>query len=104
MRGTTSRFRSILILIVATICPAAGIAWADEIFYSKPELRPDDTFDSTKPIEAIDLFSGGLMIRYVDYHLPGPNGLDLDIVRWHSSKLRVSNPDCSLGQIEMTNL
>ena len=33
------------------------------------------------PEENIDLFTGNLTLRFLDIHLPGPNGLDLKIWR-----------------------
>ncbi|MBP7146445.1 MAG: RHS repeat-associated core domain-containing protein [Acidobacteria bacterium] len=42
--------------------------------------------------EQVDLFTGALILRYVDYRLPGPNGMDLEVVRWYTSKIRTWGP------------
>jgi len=38
------------------------------------------------PEENIDLFTGNLTLRFLDIHLPGPNGFDLNIYRVYNSK------------------
>ena len=39
------------------------------------------------PEENIDLFTGNLTLRFLDIHLPGPNGFDLNIWRVYNSKI-----------------
>lgn len=43
------------------------------------------------PEENIDLFSGSLVLKYLDITLPGPNGFDLNIWRVYNSKVNTES-------------
>ncbi len=49
-------------------------------------LDPERTIYSSEPTEAIDPFTGSLVLNYTDLHLPGNGGLDLAIQRTYYSK------------------
>jgi len=80
------------------------LAFAQGTEYSQPAFDPDHHGNSFMPVETIDTFSGALMLSYTDIVLPGPNGFDLEIVRWYNSKINRWDPSCTIRQREKTSL
>lgn len=52
--------------------------------FDKIVSEPIETF-GYKGVEAVDPRSGSLTIRHVDIHIPGPNGLDMEISRTYNT-------------------
>ncbi len=48
--------------------------------------------------ESINYFNGNLTLKFLDVHLPGPNGFDLNIWRIYNSKLLEDNTGLNLPQ------
>jgi hypothetical protein len=48
--------------------------------------------------ESINYFNGNLTLKFLDIHLPGPNGLDLNIWRIYNSKLAEDSTGWNLAQ------
>ncbi len=55
--------------------------------YDEKGLVPPRGFSAQAPNEVVDPFSGNLMLRHVDLHLPGVAGLDLTLHRVYNSKI-----------------
>ena len=66
----------------------AGLAAAQEVipdFYREPGIQKNRDYVNQHFAEHIDPFTGALQLHYVDIHLPGDGGFDLDVVRSYNS-------------------
>jgi hypothetical protein len=77
------------------IVPSIG-AVAQEVipdFYRDPGLYPNRSYVNQSYDEYIDPFTGSLEQHYVDLHLPGNGGFDLNVVRsYNSTSIDPTNP------------
>jgi len=64
---------------------------AESDIYDRIGIIPEHGLHGAVPEENIDLFTGNLTLRFLDIHLPGPNGLDLEIWRVYNSKIVKDN-------------
>lgn len=67
---------------------ALGSTYAQEVipdFYREPGLQVSRNFVSQSNNESIDPFTGALQHHYVDLHIPGNGGLDLNVIRSYNS-------------------
>jgi RHS repeat-associated protein len=55
--------------------------------FDRTGIMPGHGSYSSLPEESVDLFTGNVTLRYLDYRLPGPNGLDVEIWRVYNSKI-----------------
>jgi len=55
--------------------------------FDRTGIIPGHGSYSSVPEESVDLFTGNVTLRYLDYSLPGPNGLDVKIWRVYNSKI-----------------
>lgn len=84
--GLKLKTAQILLLILCSI-QAIGL-FAQEVipdFYKEPGVYSNRSYVDQSYNEHIDPFSGALSLQYVDLHLPGNGGFDLDIVRSYNS-------------------
>lgn len=88
----------LLLCFMIALSPTA----AQNSEYSQPSFDSEHGQDSFMPVETVDLLSGALTLVYADVHLPGPNGLDLDVMRWYSSKINRWDENCLNPQFEET--
>ena len=77
-------------LAAATIlCSAATpLSHAQEVipdYYREPGLNPNRGYQNQHFSEYIDPFTGKLKLTYVDAHIPGNGGLDINVVRAYTS-------------------
>lgn len=54
-------------------------------FYKEPGINPNRSYVNQNFNEHIDPFTGSLQLHYVDLHLPGNGGFDLQVVRSYNS-------------------
>lgn len=54
-------------------------------FYREPGIYPHRNYIRPSANEHIDPFTGALQLHYVDIHLPGNGGFDLNVVRSYNS-------------------
>ena len=97
------RYARITLTMATALLVAGSLAHAQSE-YSSPRFDEARAFDGLLPQETIDLFNGGLSLTYRDIHLPGPNGFDLDIIRWYNSKINQKNTSCVTQDFEETSL
>lgn len=69
-----------LAVIIGTLSAQSGV------FDRAGSITGHGTYSSI-PEEAVDLFTGNLMLAYRDIFLPGPEGLELEIWRVYNSKV-----------------
>lgn len=72
---------SLIAIISLSVC-------ANEVipdFYRDPGIYPNRSYINQNLNENIDPFSGALSHQYVDIHLPGNGGFDLDVIRSYNS-------------------
>jgi RHS repeat-associated protein len=91
-------------LTMATAMLVGGAIAHAQTEYSAPKFDEARAFDALLPQETVDLFNGALQLTYRDIHLPGPNGFDLDIIRWYNSKINQKNTSCVTQSFEETSL
>lgn len=80
-RGTS------IILIALGILFYAGQGYGQTGVFDSTGIIPGRASYSSLPEESVDLFTGNVTLRYLDYRLPGPNGLDVEIWRVYNSKI-----------------
>ncbi len=61
--------------------------FAQSGIFDRTGVIPGHGSSSSVPEESVDLFTGNVTLRYLDYSLPGPNGLDVKIWRVYNSKI-----------------
>ena len=61
--------------------------FAQSGIFDRTGIIPGHGSYSSVPEESVDLFTGNVTLRYLDYSLPGPNGLDVKIWRVYNSKV-----------------
>jgi RHS repeat-associated protein len=61
--------------------------FAQSNIFDRTGIIPGHGSYSSVPEESVDLFTGNVTLRYLDYYLPGPNGLDVKIWRVYNSKI-----------------
>lgn len=62
-------------------------------FYKDPGIQPHRSYVNQAFGEFIDPFTGALQLHYVDLHLPGDGGFDLQVVRsYNSASEEPTNP------------
>jgi YD repeat-containing protein len=61
--------------------------YAQSGVFDRTGIIPGHGSYSSLPEESVDLFTGNVTLRYLDYRLPGPNGLDVEIWRVYNSKI-----------------
>jgi hypothetical protein len=54
--------------------------------YKDPGIYPNREYISHHDFEQIDPFNGALNLHFIDMHIPGNGGMDIDIVRSYNSK------------------
>jgi YD repeat-containing protein len=94
-----SRFHKFVIALI-TLCLAisTGTAHAQTggklpDFYKEPGMQPNRDFVNQHFGEHIDPFTGALQLHYVDVHIPGNGGFDLNITRsYNSASVDRNNP------------
>jgi len=64
---------------------------AESDIYDRIGIITEHGLHGAVPEENIDLFTGNLTLRFLDIHLPGPNGLDVEIWRVYNSKIVKDN-------------
>ncbi len=71
-------------------------AYAQEVipdFYKDPGLYPNRAYVNQSGNEYIDPFSGSLQRQYIDLHIPGNGGLDIQVIRsYNSTRIDSLNP------------
>ncbi len=81
-KGIVSVF-FLLTIIISTNAFANNLKIPD--FYSEPGLNKGRAYENGLGNEAIDPFSGGLLLQYQDLVLPGDGGLDIVVNRTYRS-------------------
>jgi RHS repeat-associated protein len=66
--------------------------WTGQLYgqsgiFDRTGIIPGHGSYSSVPEEIVDLFTGNVTLRYLDYSLPGPHGLDVKIWRVYNSKI-----------------
>ena len=91
-------FCSFLLTIFCLVIAAPSLhGQAGSAIYDRIGIIPEHGLHGAVPEENIDLFTGNLTLRFLDIHLPGANGLDLNIWRVYNSKIirdRISGGSC----------
>ena len=65
-------------------------------FYKEPGINPNRNYVNQNFNEHIDPFTGSLQLHYVDLHIPGNGGFDLNVVRsYNSASIDTDNPSLS---------
>jgi RHS repeat-associated protein len=81
----------------------AGAAGAQEVipdFYKDPGIYQNRSYVNQSFNEHIDPFTGALQLHYVDVHVPGNGGFDLNIVRsYNSAAVNETNPSTYRGSL-----
>lgn len=72
-------------LVSPSIVHADGANEPIPSFYQEAGLSPNRGYENQHANEHIDPFTGKLQWHYVDLHIPGNGGLDIDIQRSYSS-------------------
>lgn len=68
-------------------------------FYKESGIYPNRGYTNQHFSEHVDPFTGGLQLSYVDLHVPGNGGFDLDVVRSYSNTaVREDNPAVWKGE------
>lgn len=90
-----ARLTQIFPLVLGLLLGASGL-FAEEVardFYKDPGLYPNRSYLNQHFNEHIDPFTGALQHHYVDIHLPGNGGFDLDVTRsYNSASVDSANP------------
>ena len=97
MRDPTTVMALLKRLCAASVVLAfAAPVLAQEVipdFYKDPGLHPNRSYVNQSFGEHIDPFTGALQLHYVDLHLPGNGGFDLEVVRsYNSASVNPLNP------------
>lgn len=84
-------------LLMAAIMAVASVsAMSQEVipdFYKEPGIYPNRSYVNQGFGEFIDPFTGALQLHYVDLHLPGNGGFDLQVLRsYNSASVEPTNP------------
>ncbi|MBB6521749.1 RHS repeat protein [Pseudoteredinibacter isoporae] len=74
----------ILLATLVALCPQLSQSNPIPDYYSAPG-KSQDRSEAVTQMERIDPFSGSLNLSYVDIHLPGSNGFDININRIYRS-------------------
>jgi len=64
-----------------------GLLFAESGIYDRIGIIAEHGLHGAVPEEDIDLFTGNVILRYLDINLPGPNGLELKLWRVYNSKI-----------------
>ncbi|WP_110382383.1 Ig-like domain repeat protein [Nitrosomonas ureae] len=84
------------ILVITLILIPINVIAENEVipdFYQDPGIYPNRDYLNQHFNEHIDPFTGALQLHYVDIHLPGNGGFDLNITRsYNSASIDASNP------------
>lgn len=87
---------SILRRLLCFISLSSLCVGAEEIipdFYQDPGIYPNRSYVNQNANEHIDPFTGGLQLHYVDIHLPGNGGFDINVTRsYNSASVDPNNP------------
>lgn len=90
-----------LLLIAVTFLLTVKTAYGQEVipdFYKGPGLEPNRSYVNQSFHEHIDPFNGSLQLHYVDIHIPGNGGFDLQVTRsYNSAAVNESNPNAFFG-------
>jgi YD repeat-containing protein len=90
-------------VLLAAFAAAATAVAAQEVipdFYKGPGLDPNRTYVNQSFNEHIDPFNGSLQLHYVDIHIPGNGGLDLDVTRsYNSAAVSETAPNLHFGSL-----
>jgi YD repeat-containing protein len=78
--------RPILVVLYSILLSSPTILFASDELYDAPGLDPHRETLSSIPNEHIDPFTGGVILSFEDFRLPGNGGLDLVIQRTFNSK------------------
>ena len=78
---------TVILLSTLAILLCAGRGYGQSGVFDRTGVIPGHGFYSSLPEESVDLFTGNVILRYLDYRLPGPNGLDVEIWRVYNSKI-----------------
>jgi hypothetical protein len=80
--------RLLIVLVFIVIFFLSGLSLHPESgIFDRLGIWPDSGYHGAFPEEHIDLFTGGLCLKFLDIWLPGPNGFDLKIWRVCNSKV-----------------
>ena len=64
------------VLWISLLC-MPGIVYGQSGIFDRTGIMPGHGSHSSLPEESVDLFAGNVTLRYLDYRLPGPNGLEV---------------------------
>jgi hypothetical protein len=76
----------VMVLWIVLLCMTGPVYSQSGIFDRTGIMQGHGSYSSL-PEESVDLFTGNVTLRYLDYRLPGPNGLDVEIWRVYNSKI-----------------
>lgn len=78
----------ILVWVVVCVLAVAGRAWAQEEdpVFGRGGFDKAHPYFSQLPFENIDAASGGLVLTFTDFVLPGNGGMDLRFIHSYNSK------------------
>lgn len=93
-RCDVRRFNLRCSLLALIIAGGTSLGVRAESEYASPEFDPKHSGSFTSPNEWIDNFSGGLNIIEKDVILKGPDGFDMVVTRWYSSKINQWDSNC----------
>jgi len=87
------------LFLLGCICVSNAVANNLKIpdFYSEPGLNKGRAYENGLGNEAIDPFSGGLLLQYQDLVLPGNGGLDIVVNRTQAAGVKPQSNLRSLG-------
>jgi len=86
MKGNGGRLLIVLVLSVIFFLPGLTLHPESGI-YDRLGIWPESGYHGAFPEENVDLFSGGVCLKFLDIWLPGPNGFDLKVWRIYNSKV-----------------
>jgi Domain of unknown function (DUF6531) len=75
------------LVLVLLLVSRVGILHAQSGIFDRTGVIPGHGSHGSLPEEHIDLFTGNVTLSYLDFGLPGPNGLDVKIWRVYNSKI-----------------
>jgi len=103
MNKTLARTRVLAQSVVVCIASITGTASAQEVipdFYKDPGINKNRSYVNQNFSEHIDPFTGALQLHYVDVHVPGNGGFDIDIVRsYNNAAVNDTNPSTYRGSL-----
>ena len=76
----------VLIIVFGLFNTLPSPVLAESGIYDRIGIIPEHGLHGAVPEENIDLFTGNMTLKFLDIHLPGPNGFDLEIWRVYNSK------------------